>query len=295
MKILLATDGSEFSEGAAKFLTRFNFSSHDEIIVLHAVSWEPVMSGWESLYVDLKKIKYEIVPKILDSAKDILKTSKAKISTSMVDGYSDKVIVDAAAGSDVDLVVMGARGLRGIGSLIVGSVTKLVAINSAKPVLIVKLPQQRVSEKMRILFATDGSACSDAAGEVLSSMPFAEDTEVTVLNAIFPALSDIPERFSMEINNRIKRAVADAREKEFKGSEKVIEKAGKQLSNKFSKIQKLTRMGDPTEEILKVAEDLKADIITVGSSGMRGIKGVLGSASRKILNHSRCSVLIAKS
>jgi hypothetical protein len=48
-------------------------------------------------------------------------------------------------------------------------------------------------------------------------------------------------------------------------------------------------------EILRAAEDLKADIITVGSSGMRGINGVFGSISRKILNHSRCSVLIAKS
>ena len=46
----------------------FNFSSKDEIAILHAVSWAPIMSNWESLYVDLKKIKYEIAPKILDSA-----------------------------------------------------------------------------------------------------------------------------------------------------------------------------------------------------------------------------------
>lgn len=35
MKILLATDGSEYSEGAAKFLTNFELSLNDEITILH--------------------------------------------------------------------------------------------------------------------------------------------------------------------------------------------------------------------------------------------------------------------
>jgi nucleotide-binding universal stress UspA family protein len=56
----------------------------------------------------------------------------------------------------------------------------------------------------------------------------------------------------------------------------------------------LVRFGDPSEEILKVAETLNADIIAVGSSGMRGIKGMLGSVSRYVMNHTACSVLIGK-
>ena len=58
MKILHATDGSEYSEGAAKFLTRLNLSKDDEISVLHALSWTPVMSEWELMYADLKKIRH---------------------------------------------------------------------------------------------------------------------------------------------------------------------------------------------------------------------------------------------
>ncbi len=37
MKILLATDGSEYSDGAARFLARFEFSQADEITVLHVI------------------------------------------------------------------------------------------------------------------------------------------------------------------------------------------------------------------------------------------------------------------
>jgi hypothetical protein len=41
MKILLATDGSEFSERAAGFLAALDFSSDDEIMILHAISCVP--------------------------------------------------------------------------------------------------------------------------------------------------------------------------------------------------------------------------------------------------------------
>ena len=41
MKILFATDGSEYSGGAAGFLTGFELSGNDEIVVMHAVNWFP--------------------------------------------------------------------------------------------------------------------------------------------------------------------------------------------------------------------------------------------------------------
>jgi nucleotide-binding universal stress UspA family protein len=294
MKILLATDGSEYSDRAAAFLTRFNFSKDDEIAVLHALSWTPVMNEWESIYADLTEIRHEIGSKILDSTVNDLKSVNARISSSLVDGYPDKVIVDVAVDTGVDLVVMGARGLRGAASLIVGSVTKAVAVKSHNPVLIIKAPQGEISGTMKILFATDGSVHSDAMGKVLSLIPFPDDTEITILNAIATAYEDIPERISMEINDRIKGIVAGARETEFKESEKIIKKARENLSNRFSSIKELTKFGDPAEKILNTAETLNPDIIAVGSSGMRGIKGMLGSVSRYILNHSQCSVLIGK-
>jgi nucleotide-binding universal stress UspA family protein len=294
VKILLATDGSEYSEGAAKFLTRFNFTQDDEIAIYHAISWVPILSEWESLYADFKEIRDVVAPRILDSSANILKKVKAKISSSFTEDYPDKAIVKTSEESGADIIVMGARGMRGIGSHIVGSVTKLVAINSKKPVLVIKPSQKEKSGAIKILFATDGSVHSEAIGKVMSSIPFPDDTEVTILNVIFSALSDIPERFSIEIDDRIKKIVAGEREKDFKASEKIIEKTHKGLRNRFSVIEELTKFGDPPVEILNAAEALNADIITVGTSGMRGIRGMLGSVSRYILNHSKCSVLIGK-
>ncbi|MBI4682538.1 MAG: universal stress protein [Nitrospirae bacterium] len=294
MKILLATDGSEYSEKAAKFLAGFNFSPSDEINILHAINWIPVTTEWEALSYNINEIRDEVVPKILASTADILKPVKAKISTSFKEDYPDKAIVEASEESGVDLIVMGARGMRGIGSYIIGSVTKLVALKSSMPVLIVRPPKKEMTGKLKVLFATDGSVYSDAIGKFLLSMPFPDNTELTVLNVIPTVFEDIPERFAIEINDRIKNIVAASREKELKDSEEIIKKARNDLSCKFAKIEKLTRFGDPSVEIPSAADAANADIIAVGTSGMRGIKGMLGSVSRYIINHSGCSVLIGK-
>jgi nucleotide-binding universal stress UspA family protein len=294
MKILLATDGSKYSEEAAHFLVRLNLSPDDEIKILHAISWVPILSEWEVLYADFKEIQQEVIPRIFSSTVDVLKPVKAKISTAFKEDYPDKAIVDTADEYKSDLIVMGASGLRGIGSLIVGSVTKLVSIKSRKPVLVVRLPEVNKSGGMKILFATDGSAYSEAVGQILSSIPFPDKTEVTIINVIPTVFKDIPERFAVEINDRIKNIVADTREKELKESEKIVDKAFKCLTGKFSKIEKVIKFGDTSTVILDEAEASNADIIAVGTSGMRGLKGILGSVARYVLNHSKSSVLIAK-
>jgi len=294
MKILLATDGSEYSEAAAKFLTKFKFSKDDEINILYAISWVPIMHEWESLVTDFDKIRDEIVPRILNAASDIITRTGAKISTSFTEGQADKAIVDAVTETGADLVVMGAKGVKGIETHLIGSVTKYVAIHSPKPVLIVKHPHEDTPGKFKVLFPTDGSDHSIAIGKFLSSLPLPEDTEVTLLNIVFSALSDIPERFSMEIDSRIKNVVASTREWEFSESDKILEKAHQLLHEQFPEIEKKTKFGDPPAEIINTAEEINADLIVVGTRGMRGIKGMIGSVSRYLLNHSKYSVLIGK-
>jgi len=294
MKILLSTDGSEYSERAAKFLTRLNWSSDDNITIFHAAYWIPFRYDEEFYLGTLKEIKKEIAPRILDSALDILKPVQAKISVAIVEGSPEQCIVDAAADSDMDMIVMGSRGIKGIESVFIGSVARSVAVNSVKPVLVVKPPISAKSDKIKILFATDGSDYSQATIEFLSSMPFPDNTEVTILNVIWSNIFDIPERFVMEIDEQIKKLVAGTMTMEFTESEKIIELAREYLNKRFKHIHVLSKVGDPSTEILKTADTMEADIIAVGCRGLRGIKGMMGSVSRNILTHSKSSVLIGK-
>ncbi|VAX30071.1 hypothetical protein MNBD_NITROSPIRAE02-1273 [hydrothermal vent metagenome] len=294
MKILLATDGSACSEGAAGFLSSLNLSSDDEIIVLHVLSWGPYHDDRESYYISIKYFKEKIAPRILDSAVDILKPAKARISTALVEGFPDKAIIEAAVASDVDLIVMGARGIKGVKALFIGSVTRSVAINSPKPVLVTKPPLREIPGRMRILLATDGSDSAHATAAFLASIPFPDDAELIIINVLRSAISDIPERFIIEINDKIKEEVAKAREMEFEESSRIIEQARPYLNKRFSKIEGITKIGDPSIEILNAAGVFGADLIAVGCRGLKGIKGMMGSVSRRILSHSQCPVLVGK-
>jgi nucleotide-binding universal stress UspA family protein len=292
MKILFASDGSEHSYGAARFLSNLSFSTDDEITVIHAIDSVHFQDDKESYYASLQRVKQDTGSKILDTTVAALKDVRAKISTALIDGHPDRIIPDAATESDVDLVVMGARGLRGVASLVVGSVTRAVTIKSPKPVLVVKPPQWDRSGNLKVLFATDGSKSAGAAANCLVSMPFRDDTEIEVLNVVWSSFQDIPERFAIEIDERIKNEMARARAAEFAASDRIISRYRTVLSKKYTNISDLKKVGDPSVEILNAAETLNSDIIALGCRGLRGVKGMLGSVSRHILNHAKCSVLI---
>ncbi|MDA8432891.1 MAG: universal stress protein [Nitrospiraceae bacterium] len=294
MKILLATDGSACSEGAARFLTCLGLGAADEVTVFHAVSWVPFLYDRQSYVETLTEIRREIAPKILDATLAILETTGAKLSTAIVDGAADYYIVDAAVKSGMDMIVMGARGVKGIESIFVGSVTKSVSMTSPLPVLVTKMPVCGRQKRMKILLATDGSEYSVSAGKMLTRVPFPADAELTLLNVVWSDFSDIPERFVLEVNERIKEVVAETRSAELREAERIAEQARAELSGRFGEVAVMTRIGDPSAEILKAAEAVGADLITVGCRGLRGIKGMMGSVSRNILAHSKCAVLIGR-
>lgn len=294
MNILFATDGSEYSEHAAKFISSFTFSEKDEIKIIHAISWLPVMREWESLADDFQTIRENVVPKILDSASEILKTTNAEISTSYAEDFPDKAIIDAAQSSNSGLIVMGATGVRGIVTHLVGSVTKKVASKAHAPVLIVRSPRKEFTGKLKILFATDGSEHSNSTADILRLIPFPEKTEMTILNVSFTTLYDIPDQFSMEVDSRIKNIIAGTHEEASRISHNITTETYDLLKNRFAGSERVTKFGDPPLEIISAADDMGADIIAVGSSGKRGILKSLGSVSRYVLNHAKCSVLIGK-
>jgi len=51
--------------------------------------------------------------------------------------------------------------------------------------------------------------------------------------------------------------------------------------------------GGPAETILRVAEEIDADLIVVGNKGMKGKRRVLGSVPNTVAHAAPCSVLIA--
>ncbi|HSN30405.1 MAG TPA: universal stress protein [Kofleriaceae bacterium] len=54
-------------------------------------------------------------------------------------------------------------------------------------------------------------------------------------------------------------------------------------------------IGKPADEILRVAQDVGADLIIVGSKGLTGLeRAVLGSVSEKVVREAGCTVEVAR-
>ena len=55
------------------------------------------------------------------------------------------------------------------------------------------------------------------------------------------------------------------------------------------------RLGNPYEEIVDEAKEMGADLIVIGSQGLRGLERLLlGSTTERVVQYSSCAVLIVK-
>jgi nucleotide-binding universal stress UspA family protein len=60
-------------------------------------------------------------------------------------------------------------------------------------------------------------------------------------------------------------------------------------------IRTLVSVGRPEDKIIEYANNLHADIIVMGSRGLKGIsKLLMGSVSRKVSERVSCTVMIAR-
>ena len=124
-RILLATDGSAASLAAARFALSALHTDAAQALVATAV---------ESDTPQANKVACERI----EPAADLLRSAGVPCTTQVLHGPAATQIVDAARAHDADLVVMGSRGLSGLKSAALGSVSRTVAEYSEKPVLIVK-------------------------------------------------------------------------------------------------------------------------------------------------------------
>ena len=121
MKILLATDGSDFSEEAAKFLTSFDFTPNDSIHLFHVVSAVPYADDYRQ---QVLQVIGKFAPGILKTCEQCIMPTRVRLFREEGQGIPEEEIVKKAAQLDADLIVMGARGVKGLKSMFLGSVTR---------------------------------------------------------------------------------------------------------------------------------------------------------------------------
>jgi nucleotide-binding universal stress UspA family protein len=72
----------------------------------------------------------------------------------------------------------------------------------------------------------------------------------------------------------------------------ILGRAGLDAKSKGVKYETHAEIGSAADVLCQVAESIDADLIVVGSRGMRGGRRFLGSVPNSVAHHSSCSVMI---
>ena len=146
---------------------------------------------------------------------------------------------------------------------------------------------------MNILIATDGSDYADNALDFMLRFPFPRNSRMTVLTVV----SDIPMLpAELEaLDETQSQALEEANKRLYQDAEDLVARASSCLWEDGWPGETMVRNGNPVDEILRVADEIDADLIVVGSHGTGMTKRfLLGSVSDRVLEYASCSVLIVK-
>lgn len=207
-------------------------------------------------------------------------------------GHPIQAILTIAEKENVDLIVVGSRGLRGVKELYLGSISNSIMHHAPCPVLIVRGDQAPAGAPsfQHILLATDASECAQAATAVAVNMAQKFATSLTVLNVCTVVDTHVPaENGEVYLGEpRTDLYAAGLLELVRDNVSRLAKPAGVYCSY-------VQKSGHPYDAILGFAEDHRSDLIVMGSRGLGGFEQMLlGSVSNYVAHHARCPVLVVR-
>jgi len=146
MKILLAIDGSSFSDAAVSEIAKRPWPAESEVKIISVVEPPllPTVETWvpPDNYIEaLEQAGLEQAQSTVDKAADRITNEQhdsLRVETEIVKGYPKHAIIDTAETWEADLIVVGSHGYRGLTRLWLGSVSQAIASHAKCSVEIVR-------------------------------------------------------------------------------------------------------------------------------------------------------------
>ena len=264
--LLLATDGSTFSEGAIREALKLAKKCSSRLFVMSVV---------------ITNLEFEVtMPQLIDKedkeSLEHLEAIKARASKEGIecdiavihgdDPYQD--IVRQAQEKHADIIIVGRHGRTGLLRLMMGNVTAKVIGHAPCNVLVVSPGAS--TEFKDILVTTDGSRYSKAA----------------FLEAI---------SIAKRCNSRLIAVSVAHSDEEIKSAQDNVQMALELASQEGLNIEGAAVIGKSYDAIVDMAKQKQADLIIVGSHGRRGLERLLmGSVTERVIGHSGTAVLVIK-
>lgn len=139
-RILVPTDGSEYSHRAMTTAVEYAAVFNAEITLFHVVSQPPTHMYDFTIkeYYPLSEEQVNgISSKVFEATCEHVEAGQVSIEKKAVTGYPASEII-SELDNDIDLVIMGSRGHRPLKGALLGSVTQRVMAEASCPVMVVK-------------------------------------------------------------------------------------------------------------------------------------------------------------
>jgi nucleotide-binding universal stress UspA family protein len=141
-----------------------------------------------------------------------------------------------------------------------------------------------------IVVGTDGSETANQAVGVAKYLARQDGAVVHLVHVIKASPSGTPVT---QVGSSVVVRGDDATTREVRdAADAILEKAG--AGDGDLNIKTHIATGSPADALIEMADRLGADLIVVGSMGMRGARRLIGSVPNSIAHGANCNVLIAK-
>lgn len=290
-RILCASDLSEGADEAIRQAVAFARGRKAVLEILHVVS-NPLAANPSfahlagqakpraALDAACEKARTQLTARVASLTKGAAKTPEVHVE----EGVPYAAIVSHAAETKADLIVVGGKGATGLKMQRLGEVAERVVRHAHGSVLVARSSPA----SGRILAATDLSDPSMPALTAAAEEARRRGARLTVAHVVDPekamgsevfatVLGLFSDDFMAELGQVAKGRLAEALEKLGVKGEAVIEN------------------GSAGTSILRLAENLPAELVVIGNAGSTNLASVLlGSVAESVVRWAPCSVLVVR-
>lgn len=283
--VVVGTDGSKHAQTAVSWAAQ-HAARHGAPLVIATAASVPVAYGmgghlpqdfFDALKEEGGRIVADATAIARESAPDL------EITTEVVLDATGPALLNLA--ESAQLLVVGTRGLSGIASAFMGSVSSLIARHSPCPVVVVRTKSEDapLPASGPVVVGIDGSENSVPA--LAAAMKEASLRGATLIAV--HAWSDLPLS-TMDPVTQVRELFDEAAVADSVVAERL---AGWSEEYPDVNVEHRVVMDRPDAAILERAKG--AQLVVVGSRGRGGISGLLlGSTSIKVLRSSECPVMV---
>lgn len=210
------------------------------------------------------------------------------IAAAVRDVAAGPAIVRYAEEHDIELIVMGTHGRRGIRRLLLGSVTEEVLRTAPCEILAVRQGSPPVGARP-IMAAVDFSESSRKALVRARELAHLYQTRLLVLHVA--AVVPYPSFFEADASSRHELPPEVAERARRNLAEFVESTGGPEIDTTETRVL----VGEPFRRIIDVAQEQDAGILVMGRRGLTGLASILvGSTTERVLRLARCAVLVTR-